>query len=79
MVKTAVIMAAGLGTRFGEYTETIPKGFVKCGDISMVERFVVLFCFGLFCGFCFFWFQSLCFLLFNFYFILKHSSFTMLC
>jgi 2-aminoethylphosphonate-pyruvate transaminase len=38
MVKTAVIMAAGLGTRFGEYTETIPKGFVKCGDISMVER-----------------------------------------
>ena len=31
-------MAAGLGTRFGEYTETIPKGFVKCGDISMVER-----------------------------------------
>ena len=38
MIKTAVIMAAGMGTRFGKYTETIPKGFVECGDISMVER-----------------------------------------
>lgn len=31
-------MAAGLGTRFGKYTEKIPKGFVECGGISMVER-----------------------------------------
>lgn len=38
MIKTAVIMAAGMGTRFGKYTESIPKGFVECGDISMVER-----------------------------------------
>ena len=38
MVKTAVIMAAGMGTRFGKYTETIPKGFIECGDLSMVER-----------------------------------------
>lgn len=38
MVNTAVIMAAGLGTRFGKYTERIPKGFIKCGDKSMVER-----------------------------------------
>ena len=38
MVKTAVIMAAGMGTRFGQYTEKIPKGFVECGGISMVER-----------------------------------------
>ena len=38
MVKTAVIMAAGMGTRFGQYTEKIPKGFVICGGISMVER-----------------------------------------
>ena len=37
-VKTAVIMAAGLGTRFGKMTETVPKGFVECGNISMVER-----------------------------------------
>lgn len=38
MMTTAVIMAAGMGTRFGKYTETIPKGFIECGDISMVER-----------------------------------------
>ena len=38
MVKTAVIMAAGMGTRFGQYTEKIPKGFVECGGLSMVER-----------------------------------------
>ncbi|NLV53684.1 MAG: phosphocholine cytidylyltransferase family protein [Bacteroidales bacterium] len=38
MVKTAVIMAAGLGTRFGKMTETVPKGFVQCGGQSMVER-----------------------------------------
>ena len=37
-VKTAVIMAAGLGTRFGKMTETVPKGFVECGGVSMVER-----------------------------------------
>ena len=38
MVKTAVIMTAGLGTRFGKMTETVPKGFIECGGISMVER-----------------------------------------
>jgi len=38
MIKTAVIMAAGMGTRFGQYTEKIPKGFVECGGLSMVER-----------------------------------------
>lgn len=37
-VETAVIMAAGLGTRFGKMTETVPKGFVECGNLSMVER-----------------------------------------
>ena len=37
-MKTAVIMAAGLGTRFGKMTETAPKGFVECGGMSMVER-----------------------------------------
>ena len=35
---TAVIMAAGMGTRFGKMTETRPKGFIECGGISMVER-----------------------------------------
>ena len=38
MYKTAVIMAAGLGSRFGQYTERIPKGFVECGGVSMIER-----------------------------------------
>lgn len=38
MYKTAVIMAAGLGSRFGQYTERIPKGFIKCGGMSMIER-----------------------------------------
>ena len=38
MVKTAVIMAAGMGTRFGNRTELIPKGFVPAGGIPMVER-----------------------------------------
>lgn len=40
MYKTAVIMAAGLGTRFGQYTERIPKGFIECGGVSMIERSV---------------------------------------
>lgn len=38
MVKTAVIMAAGLGTRFGKYTERIPKGFVEYKGKAMVRR-----------------------------------------
>lgn len=37
-IKTAVIMAAGMGTRFGDRTELIPKGFVPAGGIPMVER-----------------------------------------
>lgn len=39
-MKTAVIMAAGMGTRFGDRTELIPKGFVPAGGIPMVERSV---------------------------------------
>lgn len=38
MVKTAVIMAAGLGTRFGSRTELIPKGFIEVNGKSMIER-----------------------------------------
>ncbi len=38
MIKTAVIMAAGLGSRFGHMTETMPKGFIECGGQSMVVR-----------------------------------------
>lgn len=38
MIKTAVIMAAGLGSRFGHMTETMPKGFIECGGKPMVVR-----------------------------------------
>lgn len=37
-ITTAVIMAAGLGTRFGKYTEAIPKGFIEAGGKPMVIR-----------------------------------------
>lgn len=38
MVKTAVIMAAGLGSRFGKMTEDYPKGFIPVGERTMIER-----------------------------------------
>jgi choline kinase len=34
----AVIMAAGMGTRFGQMTEDIPKGFIPYKGIPMVVR-----------------------------------------
>lgn len=39
-ITTAVIMAAGLGTRFGRQTENIPKGFIEAGGKPMVVRSV---------------------------------------
>ena len=38
MIKTAVIMAAGMGTRFGSMTEERPKGFIEIGGKAMVVR-----------------------------------------
>lgn len=38
MVRTAVIMAAGLGSRFGKMTESMPKGFIEVGGTAMVVR-----------------------------------------
>lgn len=38
MITTAVILGAGMGTRFGPYTELLPKGFVKVAGKSMIER-----------------------------------------
>jgi len=36
MIRTGVIMAAGMGTRFGKYTELVPKGFVEVNGTPMV-------------------------------------------
>ena len=38
MIKTAVIMAAGMGTRFGEHTKLMPKGFIPFQGKAMVIR-----------------------------------------
>lgn len=38
MIETAVIMAAGKGTRFGDRTESMPKGFIPFHGIPMVVR-----------------------------------------
>jgi choline kinase len=40
MVTTAVIMAAGMGTRFGDMTNEIPKGFIMAGEKPMIIRSV---------------------------------------
>jgi choline kinase len=37
-MKTAVIMAAGMGTRFGDRTKVMPKGFIPFMGVPMVER-----------------------------------------
>ena len=38
MIRTAVIMAAGMGTRFGEHTKLMPKGFIPFHGKAMVIR-----------------------------------------
>lgn len=38
MIETAVIMAAGMGTRFGSMTEERPKGFIEAGGKPMIVR-----------------------------------------
>ncbi|MCR5290540.1 MAG: 2-aminoethylphosphonate--pyruvate transaminase [Treponema sp.] len=40
MIKQAVIMAGGLGSRFGGRTKAMPKGFIPIDGIPMVERSV---------------------------------------
>lgn len=40
MVKQAVIVAGGLGARFGDRTKLMPKGFIEIDGVPMVERSV---------------------------------------
>ena len=40
MIRQAVIMAGGLGSRFGGRTKAMPKGFIEIDGIAMVERSV---------------------------------------
>ena len=40
MVSTAVILAAGLGSRLKERTIAMPKGFLEIGDITLIHRSV---------------------------------------
>ena len=37
-IETAVILAAGLGSRFGNRTKEMPKGFIKIGEEPIIER-----------------------------------------
>lgn len=40
MIKQAVIVAGGLGSRFGDRTKLMPKGFIEIDGVPMVERSV---------------------------------------
>lgn len=40
MIKQAVIVAGGLGSRFGDRTKLMPKGFIEIEGVPMVERSV---------------------------------------
>ena len=40
MIRQAVIVAGGLGSRFGDKTKLMPKGFIEIEGIPMVERSV---------------------------------------
>ena len=40
MIKQAVIVAGGLGSRFGNRTKLMPKGFIEIDEVAMVERSV---------------------------------------
>ena len=39
-VKTAVFMAAGVGSRLRGYIDNIPKGFLEIGNQPIIERSV---------------------------------------
>ena len=37
MIRQAVIMAGGMGTRLNDKTRIMPKGFIEIGGVPMVE------------------------------------------
>jgi 2-aminoethylphosphonate-pyruvate transaminase len=41
MIRTAVILAAGMGTRLRDEVENIPKGFLRLGQQSIIEESIV--------------------------------------
>lgn len=41
MIKTAVILAGGMGSRLQEKTEKMPKGFLKMGEKPIVEQSIL--------------------------------------
>ena len=41
-IKTAVILAAGKGTRLGDRTKEMPKGFLEVGGETLIERSIRL-------------------------------------
>ena len=48
MIDTAAIVAAGFGSRLNELTAAMPKGFLKVGGTSLIERSLqTLFDFGI--------------------------------
>ncbi|MBP5464975.1 MAG: NTP transferase domain-containing protein, partial [Treponema sp.] len=40
MIRQAVILAGGLGSRFGGRTKEMPKGFIEIDGVPLVERSV---------------------------------------
>ena len=40
MIKQAVILAGGMGTRLQEITEEMPKGFLEIGGVPIVEQLI---------------------------------------
>ena len=40
MIKTAVIMVGGKGTRMGKLTKALPKCLLKVGDFSIISHLV---------------------------------------
>ena len=65
MIRQAVIMAGGLGSRLGGRTAAMPKGFIEIGGLPMVERSIrKLFAAGveeiiIGTGYCAGWYQKL--------------------